>query len=127
MQEQSTEQASPTKDEGESRLALHLTERAAQMAKAAMEREGLKDASLRVSVVGGGCSGFQYSLGFDSTRRPDDTVIEEHGVRMLLDSTSAQYLRGTTIDYVSGLHGAGFKFTNPNATRTCGCGSSFSA
>ena len=88
---------------------------------------GRADAALRVRVVGGGCSGFQYNLGFDDTSRPDDVVIEQHGVRMLVDATSLQYLHGTIIDYVHGLHGAGFKFINPNANRTCGCGSSFSA
>ncbi len=107
--------------------ALTLTESAAEMARAAMQREGRSDAALRVAVVGGGCSGFQYNLGFDDTPRADDTVIEQHGVRMLVDATSLQYLQGTVIDYVQGLHGAGFKFINPNASRTCGCGSSFSA
>jgi len=107
--------------------ALTLTAAAAEMAKVAMQREGLADAALRVSVVGGGCSGFQYSLGFDATTRPDDLELVQHGVRLLIDATSLQYLQGTTIDYVQGLHGAGFKFINPNATRTCGCGSSFSA
>jgi iron-sulfur cluster assembly accessory protein len=106
---------------------LTLTEAAAEKAKAAMQREGLPGAALRVSVVGGGCSGFQYSLGFDSTQHDDDQVLEQYGVRILIDPTSAPYLSGTTIDYVNGLHGAGFKFLNPNATRTCGCGSSFSA
>lgn len=107
--------------------ALQLTETAAEMVKAAMRREGLSEHALRVSVVGGGCSGFQYSLNFDNTTRPDDTVVEINGVRLVVDATSAQYLFGTTIDYVKGLHGAGFKFLNPKATRTCGCGSSFSA
>jgi iron-sulfur cluster assembly accessory protein len=106
---------------------LGLTESAAEMARAAMQREGRLNAALRVAVVGGGCSGFQYNLGFDDTTRPDDVVLEQHGVRMLVDSTSLQYLQGTVIDYVHGLHGAGFKFINPNANRTCGCGSSFSA
>ncbi len=107
--------------------AVSLTESAAEMAKVAMQREGLQEAGLRVAVVGGGCSGFQYSLGFDGAARSDDTVIEQHGIRLFVDSTSLQYLKGVTIDYVNGLHGAGFKFLNPNATRTCGCGSSFSA
>lgn len=107
--------------------ALQLTETAAEMVKAAMRREGLSDHALRVSVVGGGCSGFQYNLNFDNTTRPDDTVVEINGVRLVVDATSAPYLAGTTIDYVKGLHGAGFKFLNPKATRTCGCGSSFSA
>ncbi|HVO22011.1 MAG TPA: iron-sulfur cluster insertion protein ErpA [Candidatus Margulisiibacteriota bacterium] len=104
---------------------LSLTPLASEMAKSAMEREGLTDAGLRVAVVGGGCSGFQYSLSFETAARADDTVLEQHGVRLFVDSTSLPYLRGMTIDYVTGLHGAGFKFVNPNATRTCGCGSSF--
>ncbi|MCK6556716.1 iron-sulfur cluster assembly accessory protein [Candidatus Binatia bacterium] len=97
------------------------------MARAAMEREGATAAALRVGVVGGGCSGMQYTLGFDTAVRPDDTVVEQHGIRMVIDAASAPYLRGILIDYVKGLHGAGFKFVNPNATRTCGCGSSFAA
>jgi len=122
MDEHLTE-VSPSNDS----VAISLTPAAAEMAKVAMQREGLTDAKLRVAVVGGGCSGFQYSMSFDDTVRPDDTVVEQNGVRVVIDETSAQYLRGTIIDYVSGLHGAGFKFINPNATRTCGCGSSFSA
>ncbi|MFI5394514.1 MAG: iron-sulfur cluster insertion protein ErpA [Candidatus Binatia bacterium] len=106
---------------------LQLTEAAAEMVQVAMRREGLSDHALRISVVGGGCSGFQYSLNFDNTTHPDDTIVEQNGVRLVVDATSARYLAGTTIDYVKGLHGAGFKFLNPKATRTCGCGSSFSA
>jgi len=110
-----------------SATGLQLTALAAEMAKAAMRREGLTDAALRVAVVGGGCSGFQYTLSFDQTPRADDAITEQHGVRVLVDATSAPYLQGTVVDYVNGLHGAGFKFINPNASRTCGCGSSFSA
>ena len=106
---------------------VNLTESAAEMARAAMKREGRADAALRVEVLGGGCSGFQYNLGFDDTTRTDDVVLEQHGVRIVVDSASLQYLHGTVIDYVHGLHGAGFKFVNQNANRTCGCGSSFSA
>jgi iron-sulfur cluster insertion protein len=127
MAEQAHLETSEHTADTSSEPVLALTESAAEMAKAAMQREGHPDAALRVSVVGGGCSGFQYSLGFDDTTRPDDLVIEQHGVRLLVDATSVQYLHGTTIDYVKGLHGAGFKFINPNASRTCGCGSSFSA
>jgi iron-sulfur cluster assembly accessory protein len=108
-------------------IGLTLTELAGEMAKKAMEREGLTDHGLRVAAVGGGCSGFQYQLSFDHDARADDTIVEQYGVRLFIDSTSFPYLRGMTIDYVTGLHGAGFKFLNPNATRTCGCGSSFSA
>lgn len=104
---------------------VELTETAAEMARAAMEREGAATAALRVGVVGGGCSGMQYTLGFDTEVGPQDTVFEQHGVRLVVDATSAPYLRGTVIDYVTGLHGAGFKFVNPNAARSCGCGSSF--
>lgn len=106
---------------------LGLTDVAVEKVKEVIAREGLKDGGLRVSVVGGGCSGFQYNLSLDPSARDDDTVIEQDGVKLFVDPISQQYVYGTTIDYVSGLHGAGFKFVNPNATRTCGCGSSFSA
>lgn len=105
---------------------LQLTEAAAEMVKVSMQREGLVDYALRVSVVGGGCSGLQYSLNFDNMVREEDAVVEQYGVRLVVDATSAPHLAGTTIDYVKGLHGAGFKFLNPKAARTCGCGSSFS-
>jgi len=115
-------------DQGtEAEPIVTLTEAAAERAKISMQREGLTDHALRVGVVGGGCSGFQYTLGFDKTQATDDVVLEQNGVRMFIDPGSLQYLRGMVIDYVSGLHGAGFKFVNPNASRTCGCGSSFSA
>jgi iron-sulfur cluster assembly accessory protein len=107
---------------------LTVTPKAVAMVKEALAREGLgDDYGLRVGVVGGGCSGFQYSLNFDNQVNEDDQVLELGGVRLLVDSMSTQYLKGVTIDYVSSLHGAGFKFLNPNASRTCGCGSSFSA
>lgn len=106
---------------------LVVTEAAAVAARSAMQRDGLIDAALRVSVLGGGCSGFQYNLGFEKEIHSDDVVVEQHGVRVVVDATSLPYLHGMTLDYVSSLHGAGFKFLNPNATRTCGCGSSFSA
>jgi iron-sulfur cluster assembly accessory protein len=125
--EEPTSALQPTERPADAAPLLTLTEPAAAKAKESMQREGLVGHALRVAVVGGGCSGFQYSLSFDNVARADDTVLEQHGVRMLVDATSAQYLQGTMIDYVSGLHGAGFKFVNPNASRTCGCGSSFSA
>jgi iron-sulfur cluster assembly accessory protein len=117
----------PSHAVGHAEPVLQLTEVAADMVKLGLQREGLVGHALRVAVVGGGCSGFQYSLHFDNTIRPGDAVVEQHGVRMVVDATSVQYLHGTTIDYVKGLHGAGFKFVNPKAARTCGCGSSFSA
>lgn len=108
-------------------VALALTDVAAEKVKEVIAREGLKDGGLRVSVVGGGCSGFQYNLSLYESAREDDVIIEQNGVKLFLDPISQQYVYGTVIDYVNGLHGAGFKFVNPNANRTCGCGSSFSA
>jgi len=105
-----------------------LTPKAVEMVKELRSREGLPEGhALRVSVVGGGCSGFSYQLGFDEQAQEGDQVLEYDGVRVLVDPTSAQYLAGTEIDFVSSLHGGGFRFSNPKATHTCGCGSSFSA
>ncbi len=106
--------------------ALSLSDLAVEKVKETMLKEGKPEGGLRVSVVGGGCSGFQYSLGFDAAPREDDIIVEQGGVKLFVDPTSLQYVHGTMLDYVNGLHGAGFKFVNPNATRTCGCGSSFS-
>jgi iron-sulfur cluster insertion protein len=107
--------------------ALNLTPKAIEMVKKTREKEGLgADHGLRISVVGGGCSGFQYSLGFDQAKE-GDIVTAFDGVDILVDEVSLPYIAGTTLDFVEGLHGAGFKFDNPRATRTCGCGSSFSA
>jgi len=90
--------------------------------------DGAPDAhALRVSVVGGGCSGFSYQLGFDEQPQEGDQVLEYDGVRVLVDATSAEHLAGTEIDFVSSLHGGGFRFSNPKASHTCGCGSSFSS
>jgi len=103
-----------------------ITGKALEMVKKALEEEGLSNHGLRIAVQGGGCSGLQYNLDFSDTERPGDTVLEKEGVKIFIDMASAQFLKGTEIDYVSGLKGAGFKFNNPNAKRTCGCGSSFS-
>jgi iron-sulfur cluster assembly accessory protein len=114
--------------EAETTNPVTLTPRAVEQVKEVRTREGYSEGhALRVSIVGGGCSGFSYQLDFDETARPDDVVSEYPGVRVLVDPTSAQYLDGTQIDFVSSLHGGGFKFTNPKATQTCGCGSSFTA
>ena len=105
---------------------LALTPRAVEMVKQVRAKEGFSEAhALRVSVVGGGCSGFSYQLDFDEQVREEDRVLEYDGVRVLVDPTSAEYLAGTEIDFVSSLHGGGFRFSNPKATHTCGCGSSF--
>lgn len=104
---------------------ISLTPKAAEMVQATMAKEGARGFGLRVGVVGGGCSGFQYHLAFEEHPAADDTVFEQNGVTVFVDPTSQPHLQGVTLDYVSGLHGAGFKFLNPNASRTCGCGSSF--
>src|SRR5882724_1731848 len=108
--------------------AIALTEKAVEMVKTAMQREARgPEYALRVGVVGGGCSGFSYTMSFDHQPKPDDTVVVIDGIRVLVDTASVEYLQGTTLDHVTGLHGSGFKFENPRAERTCGCGSSFSA
>jgi len=105
-----------------------LTPHAVEMVKKVRAREGLSERhALRVAVVGGGCSGFSYQLDFDDKSQEGDQVISYDGVEVRVDPTSAPYLKGVQIDYVSSLHGGGFKFSNPNASHTCGCGSSFSA
>ena len=80
---------------------------------------------LRVAIQGGGCSGFQYGLGFDAGPVEDDETLEQHGVTIVIDPYSAPYLRGATIDFLNGLEESGFKIDNPNAQASCGCGSSF--
>lgn len=115
------EETSPSESGG-----ITLTPRAIEMVKQVRAKEGFPEShALRVSVVGGGCSGFSYQLSFDERPNEGDAVIEYDGVRVLVDATSGQYLQGTEIDFVSSLHGGGFKFSNPKATQTCGCGSSF--
>ena len=103
-----------------------LTAKAVEMVKDAIQREGLEGYGIRVGVIGGGCSGFQYSMDFEKDPRPDDGVVQQDGIKLYVDPMSAMYLQDVTIDYVVGLQGAGFKFSNPNAKSTCGCGSSFS-
>ena len=82
--------------------------------------------NIRVSVKGGGCSGLMYDLGFDATKMETDHVFEDKGVKILVDRKSLLYLAGTTLEFSDGLNGKGFQFVNPNASRTCGCGESFS-
>lgn len=110
-------------------MTLELTETAAAEIKKFMaSEEGLPEtAGLRVRVVPGGCSGFQYSLNIEEDSRQGDNVLDQNGVRLFVDMFSGQYLNGVKIDYVSGVMGSGFTFTNPNATGGCGCGSSFTA
>ncbi len=91
-----------------------------------IEEEGNPDLKLRVFVTGGGCSGFQYGFTFDEIVNEDDTIIEKNGVSLLVDPMSYQYLVGAEIDYVDSIEGSQFTIKNPNASSTCGCGSSFS-
>jgi iron-sulfur cluster assembly accessory protein len=106
---------------------VKLTPKAIEMVRKMQTKEGLgAENGMRIGVVGGGCSGFQYSLNFD-TQKEGDRVTDFGGVIVLVDEISLPYIAGTTLDYVEGLHGAGFRFDNPRASRTCGCGSSFSA
>jgi len=103
-----------------------FTSNAASKVSEMIAEEGDANLKLRVYVTGGGCSGFQYSFAFDDQVAEDDTVLDKEGVTLLVDAMSFQYLVGATIDYQEGLEGARFVISNPNATSTCGCGSSFS-
>ncbi len=105
---------------------LVFTEEAAAKVKSLIEEEDNDALMLRVFVSGGGCSGFQYGFTFDESTTDGDTVVEKDGVKLLIDPMSFQYLVGGEIDYTEGLEGAQFVIRNPNATTTCGCGSSFS-
>jgi len=104
-----------------------FTDSAANKVKELIEEEGNPGLKLRVFVTGGGCSGFQYGFTFDEETNEDDTTMEKNGVTLLIDPMSYQYLVGAEIDYSEGLEGSQFVIRNPNATSTCGCGSSFSA
>jgi iron-sulfur cluster insertion protein len=103
-----------------------FTDSAATKVKQLIDEEGNSALMLRVFVSGGGCSGFQYGFTFDETTTEGDTRVEKNGVTLLIDPMSFQYLVGAEIDYTEGLEGAQFVIRNPNATTTCGCGSSFS-
>ncbi len=105
---------------------LTLTPVAIQKVKSILAERG-EEAGLRIAVVGGGCSGFQYQMTLDKEANVDDSVIEQDGLRVFVDSRSLLYLNGTKVDYVESLTGSGFKFENPNAKGSCGCGESFYA
>ncbi|MCW2949417.1 MAG: iron-sulfur cluster assembly accessory protein [Thermoleophilia bacterium] len=93
---------------------------------AALMADETEPQALRIAVTGGGCSGFQYALGFDTEQHSDDLVYEQGGVRVIVDETSAGYLNGAVVDFQDGLNGKGFAIENPNSTGSCGCGQSFS-
>ncbi len=106
--------------------AMQFTQGAAKKVKSLVEEEGNPRLKLRVFITGGGCSGFQYGFTFDEDVAEDDTIIDREGVSLIIDPMSFQYLVGAEVDYTEGLEGSRFVINNPNATTTCGCGSSFS-
>ena len=106
--------------------SITLTEKAATEIKALFEQQGIENAALRVFVSGGGCSGLQYGMAIAEEVEEGDVEFEQHGVRILVDPLSVNYMTGASIDYVEDMMGGGFKIDNPNATKSCGCGSSFS-
>jgi iron-sulfur cluster assembly protein len=105
---------------------ITLTPQAAEKIRTLAEQDP-EARVLRVAVEGGGCSGFQYAIGFDAAAEPDDVNVESHGVQVVIDRTSLPYLAGSTIDYADGLMSSGFSFDNPNVASSCGCNASFQA
>lgn len=97
-----------------------------RLSKLKVEEGHTPESNVRVSVKGGGCSGLMYDLSFDESLKDGDEIFEDKGIKLLVDKKSMLYLLGTTLDFSDGLNGKGFQFVNPNATRTCGCGESFS-
>ncbi len=131
MQEHDESEAIAQAPEGDQKsdgtLDLTLTDKAIQQIKSLLARDKLNSHGLRISIADGGCSGFSYKLDFEKEQKSGDTILEFDDLRVYLDPNSVPYLKGTVIDFVSGLYGGGFRFSNPNATGTCGCGTSFSA
>ncbi|HHO68121.1 MAG TPA: iron-sulfur cluster insertion protein ErpA [Gammaproteobacteria bacterium] len=115
-----------TQESTQTETPLVFTDAAAEKVKSLIEEEKNPDLMLRVYITGGGCSGFQYGFTFDEKVNEGDTEIEKNGIKLLIDPMSFQYLVGAEIDYKDDLEGARFVIRNPNATTTCGCGSSFS-
>ncbi|MBF0582644.1 MAG: iron-sulfur cluster insertion protein ErpA [Magnetococcales bacterium] len=106
-------------------MSVTLTTNAAHKLDALLQEENNPNLKLRIFVSGGGCSGFKYGFTFDEQQDETDAVIEQYGVKVLIDSTSIQYLKGIEVDYVEDLNGAQFVIKNPNASSSCGCGQSF--
>ena len=108
-------------------MAIMLTKKAEDKVKEILAEQPEPYAGLRIQVVGGGCSGFSYRMGFDKAfNDQSDAIFEFDGLKVFIDKQSLLYMDGAEVDYIDGLHGAGFKFNNPNSTGSCGCGSSFS-
>jgi iron-sulfur cluster assembly accessory protein len=106
---------------------LQLTDGAVLQVKHLLARDQRSGYGLRVSVSDGGCSGYSYKLDFEKEPKPGDVILRFEDLSVFVDAQSIDYLRGTVVDFIPGLYGGGFKFSNPNATATCGCGTSFSA
>jgi iron-sulfur cluster assembly accessory protein len=106
---------------------VHLTEKAVEKVKEILSTQEPQPSGLRIAVVGGGCSGFSYSMAFENTPNMLDKTYSYDGLKVFVDQASMLYLEGAEVDYVETLEGAGFKFNNPNVKSTCGCGSSFNA
>ncbi len=116
-----SEQIQSTKDKD-----FGITENAAKRIAELLKKEENTGARLRISVEGGGCSGFQYNFEFDTSYNDDDNVVEKDGVELIIDNTSMEFLSGSALDYIETLGAAHFEIKNPNASATCGCGNSFS-
>jgi iron-sulfur cluster assembly accessory protein len=112
--EQQTKQENP----------IVLTEKAASKVKALLEKENKQGYGLRVGIISGGCSGYMYDIGIEKEAKAEDTVIEEKGIKIFMNGQSIAFMKGSTIDYIDALQGAGFKISNPNVKTTCGCGHS---
>jgi iron-sulfur cluster assembly protein len=108
-------------------IDLQLTDGAVRQLKHLLARDQREGHGLRISIADGGCSGYSYKLDFEKEEKSGDIVLRFDGLNVFVDPQSVGYLKGTVIDFTSGLYGGGFKFSNPNATGTCGCGTSFSA
>ncbi len=104
---------------------VDITQAAAEAVKELLKKRELENYALRVFVQGGGCSGFQYGMALEGNIREQDTVVKMHGVEVVVDEVSIEYMRGASIDYIEDVMGSGFKIDNPNALSSCGCGSSF--
>lgn len=106
-------------------LSLTITEAAAKRVRELVEAEGNPSLMLRIAVSGGGCSGFQYGFDLDTSTEDDDLILEQHGIKVVIDESSLELLAGSEVDFVEDLMAAAFQIRNPNATSTCGCGTSF--
>lgn len=109
----------------ENTAQVNVTANAANAVRDLLEKRNLENYALRVYIAGGGCSGYQYGMALEGNIREQDLVFEQHGIKLVVDEVSIEYLKGATIDYVEDVMASGFKIDNPNAVSSCGCGSSF--